>query len=77
MKKYSFLIGCLVLGITINSCSDDNSNTPTDEKAKLELRLTDAPANFDAVYIDVIGISYKMSKEIGKPIQQYLKYMIY
>ena len=61
MKKYSFLIGCLVLGITINSCSDDNSNTPTDEKAKLELRLTDAPANFDAVYIDVIGISYKMS----------------
>lgn len=60
MKKYLFLLGFAVLGIATNSCSDNESNT-SDDKAKVELRLTDAPAHFDAVFIDLVGVSYKMS----------------
>lgn len=62
MKKISFLVGLAIIGLVAYSCSDDQSNTNTpDNNAKLELRLTDAPANFDAVFIDLQGVSYKMS----------------
>ncbi|MFN8286152.1 MAG: DUF4382 domain-containing protein [Chitinophagales bacterium] len=37
----------------LHSCKKDNNNTTN--QGKVELRMTDAPGAYDAVYIDVIG----------------------
>ena len=47
------LISLLFIGFA--SCSDDDS-VNVDGKAKLALRLTDAPGDYEAVFIDVEGV---------------------
>ena len=47
MKK---TIGILALSIALFSCSD------SEENARLEIRLTDAPGDYEAVYVDIQGV---------------------
>lgn len=50
---YVTIIGLLMIQFT--SCTKDDSS----EKASLSVQLTDAPANYDAVVIDVQGVEIK------------------
>jgi len=53
LKKimYVTLVGLLIVQLT--SCDEDTTN---DKQAQLTVRMTDAPANYDAVRIDVQGV---------------------
>ena len=48
---YVAIVGLLVVQMT--SCDKDTSN---DKQAQLTVRMTDAPANYDAVMVDVQGV---------------------
>jgi len=54
LKKimYVTLVGLLIMQLT--SCNEDTTND--NQKAKLTIRMTDAPANYDAVMVDVQGV---------------------
>jgi len=54
LKKimYVTLVGLLIFQLT--SCDEDTTNDK--QVAKLTVRMTDAPANYDAVMIDVQGV---------------------
>ena len=47
MKK---TFGILALSFALFSCSD------SEENARLEIRLTDAPGDYEAVYVDIQGV---------------------
>ena len=49
---YAALVGLLFVQMT--SC--DKDTTTDNQKAKLTVRMTDAPANYDAVMVDVQGV---------------------
>jgi hypothetical protein len=49
---YVALVGLLAMQLT--SCDKDTTND--NQKAKLTVRMTDAPANYDAVMVDVQGV---------------------
>ena len=51
------LIALLIVGFT--ACSSDDDATNNDGIAKLSLRLTDAPGDYDAVFIDVQEVVIK------------------
>jgi hypothetical protein len=51
MKKRNVLVGLLLIAVFLNACSDKESGT-----ARLEVRLTDAPAEYQEVNIDIQGV---------------------
>lgn len=51
---YSFLIVSSTL--MSSACSKETSDTGKKDKASLSVRLTDAPAIYDAVLVDIIGV---------------------
>ena len=60
MKKVFFLLMASAV-FTIWACKKDNATTgPT-----LELRLTDGPANYQAVNIEIIGAEVHVNKDTG------------
>ncbi|MCC2545719.1 DUF4382 domain-containing protein [Hymenobacter sp. BT175] len=64
MKLTRLLPFALFTGLALTSCSGNDS---TDEKSsKLEVRLTDAPGNFQQVVLDVRQIEVHL-KEAGNP----------
>ena len=54
-----------VFAFSFSSCSkdddDDNNNTNTSGKADVTMRLTDGPADYDAVYLDIQAVEVTMS----------------
>jgi len=52
----------LLFTLALTSCSEKDSN----EKAKLEVRMTDDPAAFDAVYIDLKDVQINVTGEDDK-----------
>jgi hypothetical protein len=64
MKSNFFpaLFVCLLFTFSLGSCSDKDSA----EKAKLEIRLTDDPAAYDAVYIDIKDVQINVTGEDDK-----------
>jgi len=56
MKKMVFAIAALFI---FSACEDDTTN----EKAVLSVHLTDAPANYEEVLIDIEEVRYNMSAE--------------
>ncbi len=56
------LFACLLFTFSLGSCSDKDS----DEKAKLEIRLTDDPAAYDAVFIDIKDVQINVTGEDDK-----------
>jgi hypothetical protein len=59
MKSINLVIvGLLVLGLgTFNACRKDKNQGNT---ATINMRLTDDPGNYDAVYLDIQQIAFKM-----------------
>lgn len=59
MKTYAPHLFFLAILITLYSCSE--KNTTETPRARLEIRLTDDPAGFDALNIDVQDIQYNIN----------------
>lgn len=57
-----YLFVCLLFTFSLGSCSNKDS----DEKAKIEIRLTDDPAAYDAVYIDIKDVQINVSGDDDK-----------
>ncbi|WP_300568548.1 DUF4382 domain-containing protein [Flavobacterium sp.] len=55
MKKLIFILSFIVLGISFNSCNDDDSSA-SEAKYPYNVRMTDAPGPYDAVNVDVVGV---------------------
>lgn len=51
MKKISFILSIMMMGIVMNSCSDD-----TAKSYPVAIKMTDAPGPYDAVFVDVQGV---------------------
>ena len=62
-KRITFLLAILTTGILIfYSCTKSNS---TSGSGHLEVRLTDDPSSYDAVYIDVLKVEVNVSSDSG------------
>jgi hypothetical protein len=59
---FSSLFLCSLLALSLFSCSEKDSG----EKAKLEVRLTDDPAAFDAVFIDIKDVQINVTDDADK-----------
>ncbi len=61
MKKFVFGIASLCMLAFLTSCSsDDDSQTPSEqEMARMSVKLTDAPGDYDAVFVDVQDVVIK------------------
>ena len=56
MKKVNYLfLGIMMVSLSLLSCMKDNSST----KAKISIKMTDAPGPYNAVYIDLQGVEIK------------------
>ncbi|RYD55200.1 MAG: DUF4382 domain-containing protein [Sphingobacteriales bacterium] len=61
--KLTILSAILFAGISLVSCKKDDNNSNDDESARVIMRLTDGPANYDAVYLDVQRVEVTMEGE--------------
>jgi len=51
---YAACFGLMVL--LLPSCAKDANNDSSKDKAHITVKMTDAPANYDAVMVDVVGV---------------------
>lgn len=55
-----------VLGLGLTSCSDDDTDDAiTEENARVTVRMTDAPGDYDAVIVDVKDVMIQVEAEQG------------
>lgn len=57
MKKFAGLLLAFVAVTMFFSCSDDDSTS--DQNAKVKISLTDAPGDYEKVFVDVIDVKIK------------------
>ncbi len=57
MKKFAGLLLALVAVTMFFSCSDDDSTS--DQNAKVKISMTDAPGDYEKVFVDVIDVKIK------------------
>lgn len=62
MKKYQFYLFLFAFTAGFVSCSSDDSN-PKAEMSQVEVRLTDAPGDYSAVYVEVEDVMINTSAE--------------
>lgn len=65
MKKSFYLLSLLALPFLWAGCNDDSDPDNANLPAKLEIRMTDAPALYDEVNIEVLSISVHADNEEG------------
>jgi len=58
MKKFTGLLLAFVAVTMFFSCSDDDSPA-SDQNARVKISMTDAPGDYDKVFIDVIDVKIK------------------
>ncbi|WP_405200010.1 DUF4382 domain-containing protein [Christiangramia sp. LLG6405-1] len=58
----SLLVATLIC-VGLVSCNDDDSYGSSSEMANLSIRMTDAPGDYDAVFIDVQGIEIQLEAD--------------
>jgi hypothetical protein len=51
MKKISFILSIMIIGLVMNSCSDDSAKS-----YPVAIKMTDAPGPYDAVFVDLQGV---------------------
>ncbi|MFC5270955.1 DUF4382 domain-containing protein [Adhaeribacter terreus] len=57
MKKAKFMLPALLLGLTLGfSACDKNDDDKATGTSRMEVRLTDAPGDYDKVLIDIRGV---------------------
>ncbi|MGY5849262.1 DUF4382 domain-containing protein [Salegentibacter sp. F14] len=67
-RKWSWkpAIFLAVLGLGFTSCSDDDTDDAiTEENARVTVRMTDAPGDYDAVTVDVQDVMVQVEAEQG------------
>ncbi len=63
MKKYNLFLMLFVLAATLVSCSDDeNPINNQDGTAKIAVKLTDAPGDYDKVWVEVEDVKIKLTE---------------
>ena len=62
VKWFSLLCG-LMSFIVLSSCDESSLNDPSGERAGLEIRLIDGPADYEAVLIEVVDVQIKLLDE--------------
>jgi len=60
---YAACLGMLVF--LLPSCSKDTNNNNSKDKAHVTVQMTDAPANYDAIMIDVAGVEIIGSNNVA------------
>lgn len=59
MKKYNAIFAFFLAMITLTSCSNDDSESTTPGTARVSVELTDAPGEYDEVWVEVEDILIK------------------
>lgn len=59
MKKHNAIFALCLALITFTSCSNDDSETATPQTARLSVELTDAPGDYDEVWVEVEDVLIK------------------
>jgi len=57
------LLVAALVSVGLVSCSDDDDSSGSGEMANLTIRMTDAPGDYDAVFIDVQGIQIQLEAD--------------
>lgn len=67
LQKF-LLIGFAIFGLTaVSSCSGDDSNDKVAEgTSRIKVSMTDAPGDFDAVFVEVIDVRIKNNDDTGE-----------
>ncbi|WP_226390054.1 DUF4382 domain-containing protein [Penaeicola halotolerans] len=63
MKKSFLFVALLALAFGFTACNDD---APEEGNARLSIKLTDAPADYEEVWIDIVDIQVKSTTEEGE-----------
>lgn len=63
MKKYNLFLLAILSFAGFTACSDDDSVNNNDEMAHVSVMLTDAPGDYDEVWVEVEDVMVKMDVE--------------
>ncbi len=66
LRKFAGLLLAAVALTSFYSCSDDDDNNIEDDTARLTVRMTDAPGDYDAVFVEVEDVMIKADLEDGE-----------
>ena len=61
--SFKSLLVATLISVGLVSCNDDDSDGSSSEIANLSIRMTDAPGDYDAVFIDVQGIEIQLEAD--------------
>lgn len=61
--SFKSLLVVTLISVGLVSCNDDDSDGSSSEMANLSIRMTDAPGDYDAVFIDVQGIEIQLEAD--------------
>ena len=61
--SFKSLLVATLISVGLVSCNDDDSDGSSSEMANLSIRMTDAPGDYDAVFIDVQGIEIQLEAD--------------
>ncbi|PRX40807.1 DUF4382 domain-containing protein [Salegentibacter salegens] len=64
--KLKSLLLAAVVAFGFTSCSDDDENGVEEGNAQLTVRMTDAPGDYDQVWVDVQDVMIKAEAEVGE-----------
>lgn len=64
--KLKSLLLAAVVAFGFTSCSDDDENGGVEGNAQLTLRMTDAPGDYDQVWVDVQDVMIKTEAPVGE-----------
>ncbi|PKD21518.1 carbohydrate-binding protein [Salegentibacter salinarum] len=64
--KLKSLLLAAVVAFGFTSCSDDDENGIEEGNAQLTVRMTDAPGDYDEVWVDVQDVMIKTEAEVGE-----------
>ena len=66
LRKFAGLLLAAVALTSFYSCSDNDDNNIEDDTARLTVRMTDAPGDYDAVFVEVEDVMIKADLEGGE-----------
>lgn len=64
MNKYKFILFSLLLSTGLIGCSEDDANdNPKPQTASVSVELTDAPGDYEKVFVQVVDVMIKLETE--------------
>ncbi|MBC7851062.1 MAG: DUF4382 domain-containing protein [Chitinophagaceae bacterium] len=61
MKQFVSIVAVVFVFCTFSACNNKESGSEQLGNARLEIRLTDDPADYDAIYIDIQDVQFNVS----------------